>query len=429
VVLQQSYGFSNAEAAPRPRFAIGRVLPTVLLTWIAVDLILRFLPLEWLHVNPTTIAVRRPSATGPFEPRLSLVVSYPGDAAREANLLPTEQRPPVRFTTNALGYRRNPFVREGAAPDVVTLRGQSMMFGAALSDDETLPAALTRESGFAVYNGSVSHLDDDEEFSHVDRLLRRLPALPPVAVVTYLEHENPRRRSDVSGGRVARLVRMLPMLERPAAVYLRARRWADRQLLLLTRWIDFSPLEVVADRVDRRIANDGVLPNVARRAGRQLRLPDGRRIVFRRYETAPAHEARGAVEAERTVDFLEWWRDELARRGIGTVVLILPSRYTVYGPLLEEPGARAALRRAVAYTDRVATEVRRRGITTVDAAAFFRARAPDELRTGILSFYREDNHWNPDGVRLVAGLLAEAIASRGDAALLHRGESPGLIAR
>lgn len=397
----------------------------VLAGWFALDVGMRFLPPQWFRVNPITIALREPGAYGSFHPRVSLVAPYyAGDAALEANLPATESRPPVRFSTDALGFRLNPFLPEGESPDVVILRGASFIYGSALSDEETLPAVLTRVSGLDVHNGSRSHLDDDNEIRYLDRLLDRLPAYPEMAVVVYLEHENPRRPT-MGGGRAAAVAGAVPALAPVALQYQRGRRWLARHHRTVTRWWDFSPLEIMARRLDRGVTNDRILPNEFKRLGRQLALPDGRRMLFRHYELGPVRERRGAAEAAQTADYFEWWANELASRGIETYVLILPSRYTVYGPVLEREPMRETLREAAGYLDAVAAELRARGINTVDAASAFRARAAAEVRTGVLSFYREDNHWNPRGVALVAELLADAMRRGPDLERLYRFESTG----
>ena len=408
---------------PLTPWRLGRVAPLVLVAWMALDIALRFPPPQWLHVSPVTIALRKPGAYGSFQPGFSIVTPfYGGEAAREANTSPTESRLPLRFSTDRLGFRINPLAADESAPDVVILRGASFIYGAALSDEETLPAALTRVSGLAVRNFSRFHLDGIAPHL-VAAWLDQLPAPPAIAVVVYLEHENPRALPDRS--RVAALVRAVPALERPGTEYLRARRWIADRHRVVTRWMDFSPLEILARRVERGLANDRVLPNEFRRLGRRLVLPDGRAMLFRDYELAPAREPRGPTEARLTAEFFEAWHARLSARGIETVVLVLPSRYTVYGPVLEHEDMLEPLRRATAYTDTLVAELRSRGITTVDAAAVFRTRAFEEVQSGVLSFYREDNHWNPDGVELVARLLADALTSRSGAPIPPHADTPG----
>jgi hypothetical protein len=46
----------------------------------------------------------------------------------------------------------------------------------------------------------------------------------------------------------------------------------------------------------------------------------------------------------------------------------------------------------------------------VNGADLFFSSAEEELRTGRLSFYREDNHWNPTGVERTARIVIDALA-------------------
>jgi hypothetical protein len=189
-----------------------------------------------------------------------------------------------------------------------------------------------------------------------------------------------------------------------------ARRAVGAAHRRVTRWWAFSPLDMVSTRLFRRLGDDRVLPNEYARGTRTLALPDGRAMIIRRYELQPALDGRSPADAPPMADDVARWRDSLAARGIATRVLLIPSRYTVYGSRLEEHGRRAAPRSVAAYVDQVADELRARGIPTLNALALFRDVAADELRTGALSFYREDNHWNARGVTRVAEVLADSLA-------------------
>jgi hypothetical protein len=332
-----------------------------------------------------------------------------GDAVREANVRPTERRGPVRATFDARGFRVNPYLAPGDRPEVLMLGGVSFGYGAALSDEETLPAVLTRIGRVGVYNGGLFH-EDDLTVRRLDQILAGLPERPRAVLFLLVEHERP----TLPGGRerggalAAAYPALAPAVARAQGVR-RELREADR---LVRRWWAFSPLDVMTGRVFRRLSDDRVLPNEYARGTRTLTLPDGRPMVLRRYELAPTEEGRSPSDAPPVADYLAFWRDTLAARGLATHALLVPSRYTVYGPLLEDRAAqRSAVRRVGAYLDRLAEELHARGVPTVNAHPLFRAVAEDELRTGELSFYREDNHWTPRGVERVARVVADSLAA------------------
>ena len=394
-------------AGARPR-RLGWLAPAVLAAWLALDVGLRLAPPAWFGVNPFSDALRRPARGASFAPNFTAVADhYVGDAVREANAVPTESRPPMRVTFDARGFRRNPLLAPGQPPDVLLLGGASFGFGAALSDEETLPAAITRRSGLGMYNGGLAG-EDALTIRRVDRLLAGLPGRPRTALLLIVEHENlappPRGR-----GRVAALVAAWPALG-PAVDRGRALRRgvAEARRQVGRRW-GYSPLDIVTGRLFRHLSDGRVLPNSYARGTRTLTLPDGRPMYVRHYELAPAEQGRGPADAGPVAEYVGGWRDSLAARGIATRVLLVPSRYTVYGPELEPGAGRAAALQVGAYLDRLAGDLRARGIPTVNALPVFRAAAPEELRTGVLSFYREDNHWNARGVERIARVVADSL--------------------
>lgn len=393
------------------RFRLGRLVPWVLVLWAVTDLSLRLLPPQWFRVNALIIALRRPGPRSSFAPNLSLDYEYIGDAARDGNLRPTETRSTVHFSTDALGYRRNPFLPAGQEADLLVLRGFSFVYGGALSDAQTLPAALSRLGGIRAYNGARWHLDPDDNVADVDWLLSQLSVRPRRAVLVYLEHENPRRPTLGEQGLVGQAAGIHPGLVQPLTTLRTQYRRVQTARRLAQRWWDFSPLNILTTRLDRRIRDGHLLPNPLEHQVRQLALPDGRRILFRAYELEPAQKLRGPADAQAVADYLAWWRAALASRGIDTLVLTLPTRYSVYGPHLETGEARVRALQSREYLHYLNEALDARRIPYVDGASIFFTTAGDELRSGRLSFYREDNHWNAAGVERIARALIEALGA------------------
>lgn len=405
------------DAAPAPggvgagRVRLGWLAPAVLAAWLAVDVGLRVVPPTRLNVNPFAAAAARPPRGASFAPSFTAKVdNYVGDAVREANAPQTERRAPMRVTVDARGFRANPRLAATDPPDVLLLGGASFGYGAALSDDETLPAVLTRLGPARVYNGGLYH-EDDLTVQRLDGLLAALPDRPRAVLFLVVEHEE---LSSPPAGRgwAAALARAYPAAA-PAVVRARRVHGELREVgRRAARWWAFSPLEVMTARLFRRLSDDRVLPNEYARGTRTLTLPDGRPMILRRYELEPVEQGRSPDDAPPAADYLARWRDSLAARGMATHVLLVPSRYTVYGPWLEPRGAqRSAVLRVGAYLDSLATELRDRGIPTVNALPLFRDVAGDELRTGALSFYREDNHWTARGVERVARVVADSLGT------------------
>jgi hypothetical protein len=140
---------------------------------------------------------------------------------------------------------------------------------------------------------------------------------------------------------------------------------------------------------------------------KELKTPDGGRMLFRDYEFEMPLEQRGPEMVTETAEYFKWLQAQLARRRLNLVVLMVPVRYTIYAPLLGEAGGVWTT-----YLDALEQELDQREITSVNCLALFRATAPSELTSGQLSFYREDTHWNPAGVRRVAAYLSKALAEQ-----------------
>lgn len=389
-------------SAPPRRWGLGRLAPLVLALWLALDLALRWLPYAWFDPHPIDLATARPGPHSYFTPNYERVFGeWEGDAAREANLPPTERRTAYSITIDSLGFRRNPFASAGEPPDVLFLHGRSFLVGAALSDAETLPAAFTRASGLDAYNGAGANSLKD-----VDWLLERLPGRPRLAVLVLLEDD--RLKTPVLEEPLSAQEEMHPALEPLTDVPFEWFKDARRSLL---HWGAISPLKTLASRFIKSVSDDRILPNEGRLGGRQLRLPDGRSMLFRRYEVRPAQVGRTDDDAERMVDYVEWWRDQLALRGMDSWVLLMPSRYTVYGPWLESGEAREGILRMEEFVNRLSRQIRARGIPTVNALPIYRSSVEEQLETGELLFYREDNHWNARGVEIIAETLADSLPS------------------
>ena len=395
------------------KWGLGKLAPLVLALWFCLDLVLRFLPAAWFDPHPIDLATARPghgrqpglSFTPNFE---KVFQDWEGDGALEANLPPTERRPAYRISVDSLGFRRNPFALPGEAPDVLFLLGRSFLIGAALSDEETLPAAFTRASRLHAYNGAGVNSPEG-----LDWLLERLPGQPWMAVLILVEDDrlSPPPNGDASPA--ARVSRKYPTLE-PAVQRLSALvNRGEAVALSLWRWWPASQLETLSSRLIESLSDDQILPNVGLHGGRQLKLPDARPMLFRQYEVITAQDGRTSKDAERLARYAAWWRDELARRGLDTWVLLLPSRYTVYGPWLESGQARKSVVRIEEYIHELNRRIRGHGIPTLNALPIYRASVEEQLETGELLFYREDNHWNPRGVRLIAEILSDSILRTG----------------
>jgi hypothetical protein len=172
----------------RQRQLIGKLAPAIVGLWILLDLAGRLVGPSFLHLDPWLVVNRWPPRYAPFSPDQSFYLPvYVGGNVRLANLQPTEHTEPIRFSTDHLGFRKNPYLGPEEPPHVLFFKGDSFTYGVGLSDDETLPSVMTARYGIPSYNGGRFH-DDPEGLPELDWLLEHLPRRPSTVVYVYLEH-------------------------------------------------------------------------------------------------------------------------------------------------------------------------------------------------------------------------------------------------
>jgi hypothetical protein len=366
------------------------------LAWLVVDTGLRFVPAEWLELRPVLVAARFPRPHGPFQPNLRLrTEKFTGEAALEGNVPTQEVRPPIHFGTDRLGFRLNPFLREGLSSEIVVWRGASFGYGAALSDDETFAAQLTRISGVPAYNGA--RFLGGDGFPEFDWLLSKLPSKPATAIYLHLEH-----------GGIGHL--------RPARTELFGLGMPDpRERLelryiyrVVTTWQRMSPLHILSSRVFKSVSDGAILPNPYEKALEPMRLPDGSALLMRRYEIESATRRYSPEAIQEIGQDVLWVREQLRSRGMNLLVVLIPSRLTVYAPWLEGWQGREAPARD--YLNGLERVLGNQGIPVVNGLTVLREDVETAVAQGKLLYYRDDNHWNPDGVARVA----EAVSARLD---------------
>jgi hypothetical protein len=390
--------------SPRPkprRWSVSRLTVALLAGWVAADLGLRLLPPEWFDIIDAEIARQWHPIDAPFTAnRRFYSNTYRGDETIVGNLKPTETASLRTFRTDELGFRYTPAVRPGEPPEVIALRGFSYTWGALLDDQETFTAGLARGLGVNVYNGAWFH-EDPERPADVRRLLRKLGAQPSVAVYVHLE-PNGHERSWHAPSRVDRMGEAV-LGSRYADVASRA-DWLRRTL---RAWLEMSPLTAMAKRASRAVHDGRILTNPRANAVVSFPLPNGTRLLnragdFRRVMNPPDNRTVAA-----RAEYIEDWSKALAQDGMATIVVLVPEKMSVYGPAL---GLRLA---EDPYLNRLERELRRRGLRTVNMLPLLRASAPHDLATGKLAYFREDQHWNAEGVSRIAAEAAQAIRRAG----------------
>lgn len=385
---------SGTAARPAQKWRLlGKVAPSIVIAWVLIDLLSRLLNPALFHLDPWLVVSRFPARYAPFSPDQSFYLpTYVGGNVREANLPPTEVAGPLTFSTDHLGFRKNPYLGEGQAPQVLFLKGDSFTYGVGLSDDQTLPSVMTSRYGIPSYNAARFH-DDPDGMPELDWLLGHLPGRPSTVVYTYLEHVA-FRSPQATPGLDGLLLRRAPNLEGDLR-YLK---------LLNTFFWELSPSRVVTTRLFSSLENDKFFPNENVKRIQALPLPNGEKLLFRDYEYDLADQDRGPAAVAQAMTGFQWLKAELDKRHIRLIVLLVPNRYTIYAPVLtgkDGPWTH--------YLDNLDLQLHQAGIETVNGLDVYRSTARQEVESGQFSFYREDPHWNARGVERIAKPLADVI--------------------
>jgi hypothetical protein len=388
--------FAGEGPVRRPGATAGQLVPRLLAAIAVMTCAGGVLPLEWFGFADFQIARQAPPLDAPFAPNLNIRSDrYRGSGAIAGNLPSTENSRPRTFTTDALGFRWTPPVHPGELPRAIVIRGFSNTWGGSLSDTETLPAQLARRWNVNVQNGA-RFLEDHERPEDYDRLIDRLGTVPEVAVYVHLE-QNDDELSSYQDGALDRAGKRLA-----GSWYEWAAHWTAASERWAMNWIRLSPAIQLSTRARKALQNDTIQPNIYRKNVDIYRTPDGGRMIFERSELERAATTLADDVIRRRADFIAFWNDHLLKRGTRMIVLLIPDKISVYGPPLGVAGLYDP------FLERMDRELTRRGIQVVNGLTEFRRYTETDLASGNFSYWRDDLHWTPLGVRRLAEAVAKA---------------------
>jgi hypothetical protein len=370
----------------RQVWQLGQVIPRLLVAVCVLDLALRFMPIDPLTFRGWEALLRYRAPGASFEPnrRYSNARSY-GDLAAFGNLPGLRQYRSEIFTTDALGFRNLPHVRDEEISAI--LAGDSFVVGSGVSDDETLSSRLSERGGCVVYNAGTDQgaVVPDEIVTVAQRLHMR----GNLVIRVYTESSEvpavPTRRKKLLKELVTKLVERTPAAARSLVGRLRG-------------YFTVSPLQILSGRALKALADDRILPN--RYAGYVTRatLYNGDPMLFRASAVDTFYRRR-----EVATDYWLWLRDELQKAHLDLWVVIVPSKYRVYRPFLvdhrpAEPGPGT-------YLDRLERALRVAGIPVLNLTTFLSDEAARHLKRGEYLYWLDDIHWNARGIALTAAAI------------------------
>jgi hypothetical protein len=387
--LHSSISSSDAVEAglptPRRRFQIGVVLPRLLALVAIADVALRFVSVDPLTFRAWEALSRFRPPGAPFEPnrQYDQEQSY-GDAASMGNLPDAREYHAERFTTDGRGFR-NVSTKLHAAPAVI-VTGDSFAVGSGVSDDDTLSSTLSRLLGCEVYNAGGVDVEPDRLLTLVHQLGMRRGGL-----VLYVYSED----------------RELPVVPTPRKLMVnRALAALTANVASLVGWlrglVEVSPLQIVSEKVFRRLENDRILPNSHRAFVVQRKLQNGDSMVF------PADRVRLLLSRrEGSAEYWDWLQGGLRTEQFVLAVVLVPSKYTVYRPLFD--GSLSADNQSGFLGD-LERRLLVAGLPVVNLSAAMSEGAARRIADHTYLYYRDDIHWNRRGTELAATVISSSMS-------------------
>jgi hypothetical protein len=297
----------------------------------------------------------------------------------------------ITFSTDALGFH-NPDRLLGV-PDSMII-GDSFALSAEVREDRTLAAQLSVLRGRPVYNAAEA---EPLRLAPIRDLAQHLGMQHGYVVYEFLERHLVEPPPLKTGTGVAG-VRAIP------PEVLGATRWEEVRLPIW-RLIEITPLEALAQKVDKRLRNDVWLPNQYSRNVLMRRLLNGDTLLFSVLDTGDTNVPE--LRFESWADYWSWLSGELRKVDLTLVVLLVPNKYTVYQPLFSTPEMELAGAKNLHQLEQRLNE---RGVPVVNLTDRYRIQATADLDKHAYLYWRDDTHWNERGMEIASEALQQVLA-------------------
>lgn len=359
---------SSRQSILRP----GYLLPRVLLLWAVLDLGLRFAPPQWYTFRLHEFAmITGTHAAGPFRTNLSYENAHAyGDLAELSNCLECREYRPMTIHIDERGFS-NPASSRGYNAILV---GDSFCIGAEQPAGKTLAAQLSVRTGMSIYNACspIRAISREDLMALIDQF-----GMTHGTVFFEL--------MDWSLGFFQKA--------QQAPGYTGSDRWLKD--------LQYSPLTNISREAVGRLSDGRLMPNPYTANVVKRRLPDGREMLF---QLDDVHDA-SADGPSLWARYFRVLHRELRARNFNLVVILVPSKYTVYQPLIT--GA-AATNKGTEFEQ---LQQLLPDIPVVNTTPILQSEAQDAFARGSLLYWPDDTHWNADGVRIAADQVETVLAA------------------
>lgn len=350
----------------------GYLLPRILLLWAVIDVALRYAPPRWYSFRLHEFAMVTGSrGLGPFRTNMTYENSRAyGDLAELGNCTECRQYRPTLVHTDERGFA-NP---ASAGPYDAILIGDSFGIGAEQPSGETLASQISSRTGLSIYNACspVRAISREELMSLIDQL-------------------------GLSHGIV-----FFELMDWSLGFYSLAQQESGfRGLERLSKNVQYSPLTNMSRQLVGPLYDGRFLPNPYSVNVIRKRLPGGESVLFQLDDVQNAAPDSVKLWAKyfRVLD------RELRARDFNLIVVFVPSKYTTYQPLIKD----AAPTNKSAQFEELQKQLH--GVAVVNAVPAMQKAAAAAFAQGRLIYWRDDTHWNAEGVRVAADQISALYAA------------------
>ena len=387
-------GLSQLRKWPTLRFAISLIV----LASLIVNVAARFIPPERVAFRAWDAASLYATSEGHFAPNFHYANDRTfGDLAKFGNLPSFRGYHREVFTTDEFGFRNSPGNGAGRPPAILVV-GDSFAVGCGVSDQDTLSAQLSYLTGKTVYNGGT----DLGRWATTKALINRLRMRNGWIVWELSEsHAAPL---------LARQLFTVGLTAPTGTSGVDASENTGRSDLLgkYRRWADdfwaYSPLSIVIDRILLRMQDDVWLPNPSRGAVFVDHLKNGDGMLFMPYQVEAFYHPRYSSS-----DYFSEVNALVGETGNKLLVVMIPSKYVVYRPLLISAGPSPERQ---SHWGQFEEELLRLGVPAVNLTSALKLQAAEGLQNKEYDYFIDDTHWNQFGIHIAAAAISQYLKNR-----------------
>jgi alginate O-acetyltransferase complex protein AlgJ len=311
--------------------------------------------------------------SGHFYPNMEISKIEEGDLAARTKFAVKKK---VRWMTDRYGYRKQ---NTDLQKHNVVIVGESNIAGSSLTQEQILSEVLEDRLRVSVYPyapvGSINSFLKNERF---------IENAPDIVIFARIERE---------------------LLDLDSLKPIRGKKWFSklRQSFQENRMI--QSLAITLDRISKMAMLHYFRASLRRSISTPK--PHASHSISSQYgpiffiQGKSSNENVSKEKLDRAVQVIRSYNEVLKKRGIRFIFLPIPNKENIFYKDLETT-------RPV-FLERLISELKSYGVETIDTQKAFEEAFQKEQ---MLLYHTDDTHWNGNGVRLTADLLAKAIEGK-----------------